>query len=114
VGTVAVALFGVPNAFNNLGLQADLTRLTRVGDLGMAGGLFQTTRFVGAGLAAGLIGFIFAHGATTPLLHRLALIIGVPSLVLLAVAVRRLVRDRFNYPPARIPQTVTYHAGDLL
>lgn len=99
-----VALFGVPNAFNNLGLQADLTGLARAGELGTAGGFLQTARFAGAGLAAGLIGLVFAHRTTTAALHRLAVIIGVLSLTLLGVAGRRVVRERLNRTPAHINQ----------
>jgi hypothetical protein len=84
----------VPNAFNNLGLQGDLTVLARGGALGTAGGFLQTARFAGASLAAGLIGIVFAHGATTAALHRLAATIGALSLTLLGVAARRSFQKR--------------------
>lgn len=91
---VLFALFGVPNAFDNLGLQRDLMGLVGAGELGTAGGFLQTARFVGAGLAAGLIGLVFARDATTAAVHRLAAIIGVLSLTLLGVAARRTLQKR--------------------
>lgn len=91
---VLIALFGVPNAFDNLGLQRDLMGLVGAGELGTAGGFLQAARFVGAGLAAGLIGLVFARDATTAAVHRLAAIIGVLSLTLLGVAARRTLQKR--------------------
>src|SRR4030095_7411493 len=61
----AVGLLGATNAFNNLGLQVELTDVTASEQLGTAAGLFQTARFVGGAGAAGLIGIVFADGATT-------------------------------------------------
>ena len=91
--TAVIAVFGVPNAFNNLGLQLDLTRVADAHEMGTAGGLLQTARFVGAGLAGAVIGLIFRNDATTEALHLLAIVIGVLGLTLVAVNVRRLAHD---------------------
>ena len=46
---------GVSNAFNNLGLQAELSQLVMREPLGTAAGLFQTARLIGTALAGGLV-----------------------------------------------------------
>jgi predicted MFS family arabinose efflux permease len=84
----ALAALGVSNAFNNLGLQAELSDVAFPEQLGTAAGLFQTWRFVGAALAAGLVGIVLASGTTTDGLHRLWTAIGLLSFALLAWAVR--------------------------
>ena len=57
VGILAVgAVLGLPNGFNNLGLQAALYERTPPAHTGAAGGLFQTFRYLGAILATALIG----------------------------------------------------------
>jgi hypothetical protein len=66
------AALGIPNAFNNLGLQAALYERTPVPHTGAAGGLFQTFRYVGAILATALIGAFLGERATTAGLHELA------------------------------------------
>src|SRR5262249_47393818 len=91
--TGVIAMFGVPNAFNNLGLQLDLTSVAYAHDVVIAGGLLQTALFVGAGLAGEGIGLIFRDGPTTSALHFLAILIGVLSLSMVAVNVRRLAHD---------------------
>ena len=83
--TASIAVFGVPNAFNNLGLQLNLTRVADAHEVGTAGRLLQTARFVGAGLAGAVISLIFRNGATTSALHLLVIVIGVLGLLLVAV-----------------------------
>lgn len=86
-----VVSLGASHAFNNLGLQAELSDVTSREQLGTAAGLFQTARFVGAALATGLVGTIFTEGATTDGLHRLSVAVGLLSLALLAWAARKAV-----------------------
>jgi MFS family permease len=85
------AVLGVPNAFNNLGLQAALYEATPPEHTGAAGGLFQTFRYVGAILSTSLIGLLFGTHVTSRGLHQIALAIAVASaaLVIASVAARR-------------------------
>ena len=86
---VAVAL-GVPNGFNNLGLQAALYERAQPAHTGAAGGLLQTARYVGAILATALIGAMFGERASTDGLHGIALVCVVIGVALaIAAAPRR-------------------------
>jgi predicted MFS family arabinose efflux permease len=89
VVVLVAAVLGVPNGFNNLGLQSALYAAAEPERIGAAAGLFQTFRYVGAVLSTSLIGIVFAHGVDTAGLHELALVLtGIGVLVLLA-SVRR-------------------------
>lgn len=81
------AVLGVPNGFNNLGLQAILYKAAPAAQIGAAGGLFQTFRYLGATLSTVTIGLVFGRGATSEGLHTLALVIAGVSLLLLLVSV---------------------------
>jgi MFS family permease len=61
----AMAALGTALAFNNLGLQAQLTGEVSPAQLGTAAGLFQSARFVGAALATGLLGITVTNDAAT-------------------------------------------------
>jgi MFS family permease len=61
----AMAALGIALAFNNLGLQAQLTAEVSPAQLGTAAGLFQAARFVGAALATGLLGITVTNNAAT-------------------------------------------------
>lgn len=88
LGLVAVgAVLGIPNAFNNLGLQAALYEASRPEDTGAAGGLFQTFRYVGAIFSTSLIGLVFGTHVTSPGLHQIALAIAALSAVLVVASV---------------------------
>jgi MFS family permease len=84
----ALVALGASHAFNNLGLQAELSCTTSPRQLGTAAGLFQTARFVGAALAAGLVGIIVANDALTDSLHRLWIAVAILSFALLVWATR--------------------------
>jgi MFS family permease len=77
---------GIPNAFNNLGLQAALYERAPAERTGAAGGLFQTFRYVGSILATALIGAFLGERATTAGLHQLALAMTIVSAGLIAVS----------------------------
>jgi MFS family permease len=81
------AVLGVPNAFNNLGLQAALYEATQPEHTGAAGGLFQTFRYVGAILSTSLIGLVFGTHVTSSGLHQIALAIAVLSAGLVIVSI---------------------------
>ena len=78
---------GIPNAFNNLGLQSALYERTPSEHTGAAGGLYQTFRYVGAILATALIGVFLGERATTAGLHELAFAAALIGAVLVAVNV---------------------------
>jgi hypothetical protein len=85
---VVGAVLGVPNAFNNLGLQAALYRATPPDLMGSAGGFFQTFRFAGAIAATALIGLLFGAAAPTSGLHALAVVMAAISAVLVVASAR--------------------------
>lgn len=90
---VALALVGVvlgiPNGFNNLGLQSALYAAAPKERIGAAAGIFQTSRFVGAVLATSLIGLVFASGVDSAGLHQIALVLAIVSACALVAALRR-------------------------
>jgi predicted MFS family arabinose efflux permease len=73
------AVLGVPNGFNNLGLQAALYETAASDQIGAAAGLLQTCRYAGAIAATAIIGAIYGDQATSDSLHALALIMAVTS-----------------------------------
>lgn len=73
-------VLGIPNGFNNLGLQAALYEQTAPEYMGAAGGQFQTFRYVGAILATSLLGTTI----TSHELHLIAVILTIISAILLA------------------------------
>jgi len=85
------AVLGIPNAFNNLGLQAALYDVAPAGQMGAVGGLFQTFRYTGAILSTALIGLVLGPSATSDSLHTLAVVIAAVSamLVVTSIAIRR-------------------------
>jgi len=85
-----MGLLGAANAFNNLGLQVEMTDATVSEQLGTAAGWFQTARFVGGAGAAWLISFVFAAGATTNGLRWLCVALVSLSLALLVFAARKV------------------------
>ncbi|OLB77664.1 MAG: hypothetical protein AUI14_15460 [Actinobacteria bacterium 13_2_20CM_2_71_6] len=80
------AVLGLPNAFNNLGLQAGLYAAAPAGQTGTAAGLFQTRRYVGAILSTALLGALYGSGPSTAGLHRVALFVVVAAALLAGAA----------------------------
>lgn len=66
------ALLGLPNAFNNLGLQSLMYRAASDDHIGTASGLFQTFRFLGSITASATVGVAFGAGVTDDGLHTMA------------------------------------------
>jgi MFS family permease len=96
LGILAVgAVLGIPNGFNNLGLQAALYERAPAERTGAAGGLFQTSRYVGSILATALIGALFGARASTSALHAIALVCALiaATLVVTSALAPRLRRD---------------------
>lgn len=79
-------VLGIPNAFNNLGLQAALFQAAPADKIGSASGLFQTSRYVGTFLSSALLGIIFGGQADTRELHILAAVLTAVSITLLLVS----------------------------
>jgi MFS family permease len=89
------AVLGIPNGFNNLGLQAALYERAPPERTGAAGGLFQTSRYVGSILATALIGALFGERASTGGLHAIALVcVAVGAALVLAPALGRATHRR--------------------
>jgi len=87
-------VLGVPNAFNNLGLQAALYGVTPPERISWAAGQFQTFRYVGATLAGAVLGSVFRGGATTSGLHGIAAVLAlVAAALIVASALRERRRD---------------------
>ena len=87
-GLIAVALvLGVPNGFNNMGLQAALYASAPPERTSSAGGQFQTFRYIGAILSATLLAALFRHSASTDGLHSMAVILVIVSLILVVASV---------------------------
>src|SRR5499427_9241417 len=89
---VVGVVLGIPNGFNNLGLQAALYEYTPANHMGAAGGQFQTFRYVGAILSTSLLGLAFGTTVTSNGLHLIAYVLaGISGLLLVAsIATRRL------------------------
>src|SRR5579859_1716283 len=97
---VAVVL-GVPNGFNNMGLQAALYESAPPERTSWAGGQFQTFRYIGAILSSTLLGAVFKQRASTDGLHAMAILLSVVAvaLVIASIAVRRPRRGAESVAP---------------
>ena len=87
---VVAALLGVPNAFNNLGLQTALYQTAPRATMGTASGLFQTSRYIGSILSSSVIGLLFGASVSTSGLHAIAWVMVTLSAVLVLVSLGRL------------------------
>ncbi|HEU4421182.1 MAG TPA: MFS transporter, partial [Pilimelia sp.] len=82
------AVFSLPQAFNNLALQASVYAEAPPGHTGLAAGLFQTCRYLGAILSTALLGLVFHSGVSTAGLHAVALVMVVLAALLTVAAYR--------------------------
>ncbi len=78
-------LLGLPNGFNNLGLQTALYEAAPGGRTGSSGGLFQTFRYLGAISATAVIGVVFERNLSSAGLHQLGLVMTGAAVVVLAL-----------------------------
>jgi predicted MFS family arabinose efflux permease len=82
---VVGGVLGVPNGFNNLGLQAAMYEVAAPRQIGAAAGVLQTCRYLGAIAATAIIGAIFGSQATSESLHLLAFVMaGVSAALVVA------------------------------
>jgi predicted MFS family arabinose efflux permease len=79
-------VLGIPNGFNNLGLQAALYEHAPAHHIGAAGGQFQTFRYVGAILSTSLLGLAFGTTVTSNGLHLIAYVLAGISVLLLVAS----------------------------
>ncbi|MFZ0214590.1 MAG: MFS transporter [Candidatus Dormiibacterota bacterium] len=77
---------GIPNACNNIALQTAVYALAPPEATGVAGGLLQTARYLGAIIMTTTIGLVYGAAATDAGLHKLAILMLVVSLALVAVS----------------------------
>ncbi|MBV9894952.1 MAG: MFS transporter [Chloroflexi bacterium] len=84
---VVGAVLGVPNGFNNLGLQAALYEAAASDQIGAAAGLLQTFRYAGAIASTAIIGAVFGADASSNSLHVLALVMAVTSAALVLASI---------------------------
>jgi hypothetical protein len=80
-------VLGVPNGFNNLGLQAALYEAAAANQIGAAAGLLQTCRYAGAIASTAIIGAVMGAEASNASLHVLAVVMGVTSAGLVVASV---------------------------
>jgi MFS family permease len=109
VPITAMVALGAAHAFNNLGLQAQLTGGVSAAGLGTAAGLFQAARFAGAALATGLFGITVASDASTDDWRRLWVVGEILSIALLGWAATSLKRRRDRVDVAHVPATRSSH-----
>ena len=99
------AVLGIPNGFNNLGLQAALYENAPADQMGAAGGQVQTFRYVGAILSTSLLGLVFGTTVSSAGLHSLAYILAVISGFVLVASLMargpRRAREASRPPPDR-------------
>jgi EmrB/QacA subfamily drug resistance transporter len=85
---IAVGLvLGIPNGFNNMGLQAALYEAAPPARISWAGGQFQTFRYVGAIMSSTLLAAVFRQRATTDGLHSMAILLIVVSVALVGASI---------------------------
>lgn len=100
LGLVAAAfVLGLPNGFNNMGLQAALYAAAPPERTSWAGGQFQTFRYVGAIFSATLLAAVFRQRASTEGLHAMAVLLVAVSIALVIASVG-LRRERPKVMPA--------------
>jgi MFS family permease len=87
-------VLGIPNGFNNLGLQAALYAYAPAPHMGAVSGQFQTFRYVGAILSTSLLGLAFGTTVTSHGLHLIAYVLAGMSGLLLVASVTTRQRRR--------------------
>jgi MFS family permease len=83
-----LAVLGISNGFQNLGLQTALYTYVSTAETGIASGLFMTSRFMGTILSSSLLGMAFSNQITTAHLHALVWACVAISIVMVALSLR--------------------------
>jgi MFS family permease len=100
VVVVFALLLGVPNGFNNLGLQTALYESAPPEQTGTASGLFQTFRYLGAISSTAVIGVVFQQNLTSGGLHRVGYVMTVAAVAVLLLALLKRGRGRASGIPS--------------
>jgi MFS family permease len=95
---VATAILGLPNGFNNMGLQAALYTVTPGERMGVGAGLFQTGRYVGAIFSTALLGIVLEPSMNVAGLRRIAIVMVVFAVAMVAASLAY--RRGSRRPPA--------------
>ena len=77
-----LAVTGISNGIQNIGLQNLLYKFIRVEESGIASGLLMTSRFIGNILASSIYGVAFATGMNVGNMSTMAIVLSVVALVL--------------------------------
>jgi MFS family permease len=87
-----VVLLGIPNGFNNIGLQTALYEASPPERAGSIGGLFQLFRYLGAIGATSVLAVVFETNLSSDGLHNVGIVMTVVAvaMLVLAVSVRRI------------------------
>ena len=93
-------LVGLPNGFNNLGLQTALYEAAPGGRTGSAAGLFQTFRYLGAISATAVVGVILDRDLSSTGLHHLGLVMTGGAVVVLGLVLLVRATNRPDPPPS--------------
>lgn len=86
---VALALFGISNGLNAVGMQAALFKSTPKEMIGVASGIFNTSRYLGTILSSLFIGIIMGDTFNVTGFHMLGIILTVLAASLIIMSVRR-------------------------
>ena len=84
---MAVMLFGLPTGMASTATQAAVYIQAPASEIGTASGLQRTATYIGAITATSLLGFVYGQHATDHGLHRLAIVMGVLSAVLVVATI---------------------------
>ncbi|MDW0118508.1 MFS transporter [Sporosarcina thermotolerans] len=80
---VVLAVTGISNGIQNIGLQNLLYKFIRVEESGIASGLLMTSRFIGNILASSIYGVAFATGMNVGNMSMMAIVLSVVAIVLI-------------------------------
>lgn len=80
-------LLGIPNGFNNFGLQTALYEASPPDRTGSSGGLFQTFRYLGAIMSTSVLGIVFEQDLSDNGLHNVGWVMTVLAVLLLTMAI---------------------------
>lgn len=86
---VALALFGISNGLNAVGMQAALFKSTPKEMIGVASGIFNTSRYLGTILSSLLIGIVMGDTFNVTGFQMLGIILTVLAASLIIMSIRR-------------------------
>lgn len=81
--SIVLAVFGISNGIQNIGLQNLLYSFIASSESGLTTGLLMTSRFIGNILASSIYGIMFATGMTDIAVNKMGLVLLVISVVLI-------------------------------